>query len=190
MSIVVRSRMFVARHPWIHWATVVLLTTIVIAVEVGRVNDLEAARDRWGSTTAVLVATREHVPGDEVVAEWRDLPDAVIPPTAVTDPPAHPTLRRAITTGEVVVEADLVDEPGPAGHLDDGRAIVPISDPLLTVVEVGARVAVYADGITLADEATVVVEDGDIVYVAVDRRDAPMVAAAAQSRIASVVYVD
>ena len=58
------------------------------------------------------------------------------------------------------------------------------------IVEIGAAVAVYADGVVLADGAAVVDRRDDVVYLSIARDDAPMVAAAAQQRTASIVYVD
>jgi hypothetical protein len=54
---------------------------------------------------------------------------------------------------------------------------------------VGLDVTIYSDGLVLADEARIVQVDGSVVFVEVEATDAPMVAAAAQTRQASIAFI-
>ena len=94
-----------------------------------------------------------------------------------------------MTVGEVITAADLAIGPGPAAAADSGQVVVPVSDPLVVAPPIGATVRVYSDGLVLAADARIVDVVDDVVYVAVDERDGPAVAAAAQFRQASIVFV-
>jgi len=56
-------------------------------------------------------------------------------------------------------------------------------------VVVGLSVQVAADGIVLAAEAAVVETIDDVIFVAVAAREAPAVAAAAHSGLATLLYL-
>ena len=106
------------------------------------------------------------------------------------------TTLRTITG--VLAMADSRPKPGsaPRGKVvlgiqtttSDGEVVVPVSDPLLTTAPVGVSVSVYAEGLVLAADAHVVEVVGGVIFVAVDKSDGPIVAAAAQLRTASIVF--
>ena len=47
---------------------------------------------------------------------------------------------------------------------------MPVSDPLLTEPPIGVDVAIYSDGLVLADDARIVHVDGPVVFVEVNCR--------------------
>jgi hypothetical protein len=67
--------------------------------------------------------------------------------------------------------------------------VVALSDPLARDVTIGLAVQVSADGLVVADDATVTAVVDDVVFVAVRERDGPSVAAAAQQGLASLLYL-
>jgi hypothetical protein len=189
MHVAARARLVLARRPWLYWLIVVVLaTTIALAVS-ERVADLDAARRSWGDTRPVLVATAPLEPGDPIVALTVDVPVALLPIGALEDLPEGAHVRQRVSDGEMLTELDIADRPGPAALADGGTLVVALSDPLSHNVTIGLSVQVAADGIVLAEPATVVDLADEIVFVAVDAADAPAVAAAAQEGTASLLYV-
>ena len=64
-----------------------------------------------------------------------------------------------------------------------------LSDPLCRYLPIGLDVLVAADGLVLAESATVVDLVGEITFVAVAAAEGPAVAAAAQQGLASLLYL-
>ena len=189
MHVAARARLVLARRPWVYWAIVV---TLAAALAVG-VNDqltaLDEARHDWGSTRSVLVAGRPLEPGDPIEAHAVDLPVAAIPPGALDDLPDGARLRQRVAIGEVLTELDVTAAPGPAARATSGTVVVALSDPLSRGVVIGSRVQVAADGLVIAENATVVEVADDVIFVAVDAAAAPMVAVAARQGSASLLYL-
>ncbi|WP_420452775.1 hypothetical protein [Ilumatobacter sp.] len=183
-----RARYESARRPWIRWTAVAL---VAVAVGFGvhdRLAALDEARGRWGTTRRVLVARGDHEPGDRAAVDAVDLPSVAVPAAALS-PSARPGhLRRAVSDGEILVADDLASGAGPAAGAPPGSVVVPLGDPLVAAVEVGTTVDVYGEGLALATGGLVVRVVDEVVYVAVDPADAPLVAAAASARSASLAF--
>ena len=90
-----------------------------------------AARDRWGDTRPVVVATRDLAPGEVLdggATEVRDLPAAVMGEAVLAEAPAGAVVRHPILAGEPVVAARLA----PAG-LVGAAALVPAGERAVAV---------------------------------------------------------
>ena len=191
-----RVRLSLVRRPWIRWLVIVAIAVWAGVLVNDRLSAVAEARDRWTDRTTVAIATHPHEPGDVLAVEWRSLPDVAVPPDAITRAigreigiDAASVVRQRVGAGEVVVRSDLAAGSGPAAGADTGDVVVPVSDPLVVAPEVGSAVAVYSEGIVLAASAQIVRVDADVVFVAVDAADAALVAAAAQTRQASIVFL-
>lgn len=182
-------RLFAARRPWLRWVVITALAAWCGFVVHGRLGSIEAARTEWSERITVPVAVNPARPGEPLEWDWRELPAIAVPDDVVHAVPDDPEARRHVGRGEILVDADLVDGPGPAGGADPGEVVVPVSDPLVSRPEVGVAVAVYADGLVLAPSARIVRVDADVVFVAVAADEAPMIAAAAQTRQASLAFI-
>lgn len=160
----------------------------------------DEARDRWGQTRPVAVATRDLAMGDVVDSgafEVRDLPEAVLPdglPDGVGDPPSGAVVRHPVLAGEPIVPDRLAPDglTGAAALVPTGwRAVaVPLgpagAPPVVTgdLVDVLAVTAAATDGavqgrepaFALVEQALVVDVADDAVTVAVPGGDAPRVA--------------
>jgi hypothetical protein len=193
MHIAVTMRRVVARHPWVYWLTCLVLALAVAALVNRQVSALDATRREWGTTRRVLVAVADHQPGEPLRAEPRPMPIALVPEGAVLDADAGAHLdeivRQRVTSGEVVVSADLAPPNGPAALAAHGTMVVGIVDLLARDVRIGLAVQIVAEGVVLADDARIVAVADDVVFVAVQARTAPMVAAAAHDATASLVFV-
>jgi hypothetical protein len=189
MHVAARARLVIARRPWIYWSLVACLAAVAGLTVLAQVSALERARLEWGTTRAVLVADRSAGPGDEVAWRRVELPVAALPPGAVERWPDGGRLRQRIGEGEVLTEVDLASVAGPAGRADAGTVVVALSDPLSHSIGIGLRVQVAADGLIVADDAVVVDVADDVTFVAVERRDAATVAAAAQQGLAVLLYL-
>ena len=72
------------------------------------VGAADAARDRWGDTRPVVVATRDLAPGDVLdggATQIRDLPAGVMGDAVLAEAPAGAVVRHPILAGEPVVAA-------------------------------------------------------------------------------------
>lgn len=188
MNILRPLRLFFARRPGTYWSLVFVLA---VGVGVGVRSQLAAvddARRQWGDTQTAWVAANDTLPGEPIEAIRRELPLIAVPSNAVSEFDVGTVARQHISTGELIVAADVAVGRGPAAGAGDGQVVVPISDPLLATAPVGVDVSVYADGVVLASDALIVHVDDGVVFVAVDESDGPIVAAAAQLRSASIVF--
>jgi Flp pilus assembly protein CpaB len=165
------------------------------------VDGAGAARDRWGDTRPVVVATRDLEPGEVLdggATAVRDLPAAVLGEAVLAEAPAGAVVRHPIVAGEPVVAARLAPTGlvGAAALVPEGeRAVAVPAGPAPTPpLVVGDRVDVLAvlpaappgpgdvglpasdPAFALVEQAAVVdVADG-VVTVAVPEADAPRVA--------------
>ncbi len=185
-------RLALARRPWIRWLAIAAAAMTAGWLVLGQLQSVETARQSWTQRRTVFVATHDHAAGDPLVVEERDLPMAAVPASALDTAPVGGVARQRIGVGEVVTAVDVAVGPGPAAAADEGDVVVAVGDPLLqgamANVTVGLRVAVHSEGIVLADEGRIVAIDGDVVFVALDPADAPIVSAAAQTRLASLAF--
>jgi hypothetical protein len=189
MHVAARARLVLARRPWLYWLAVAVLAATVATHVHGASARSEEARQRWGATRSVLVASADLAPDGPIEVERRDLPVAALPARPLTDLPPGARLRQRVGAGEVLTEHDLVVAAGPAARAPAGTVVVGLSDPLSPDATVGSTVRVVAEGIVLAATATIVDVGDALVYVAVAADDGPTVAAAAQQGIASLLHV-
>lgn len=189
MHVAARARLVLARHPWFYWVVVAALAAAAAAVVHTRLAAIDAARDGWGSGRTVLVAQHRHEPGDPIRAALTVLPDAAIPDDALVDVPVGAVVRQRVGVGEVLTRLDITAGTGPAALAEPGTVVVGLYDPLARDVTPGLRVRVTADGLVLAGDAEVTGVADDVIFVAVDDRDAAAIAAAAQQGIASLLYL-
>ena len=174
-------------------ATGLLVTSLVASAE--------AARDRWGRTRPVVVATRDLSPGDTIEGsdvEVRTLPEAAAGSTALREAPTGAVVSQPVVAGEALVGQRLAPDglSGVAALVPAGQRAVavplgPMGAPPLAIgdlVDVLAVVPVAADGVAdagadtgepafpLAEDAMVVDVGEQSVSVAVPDVDAPRLA--------------
>jgi hypothetical protein len=173
----------------LYWAIVGALAAVLATGVHHRLAALERARHDWGATRSVVVAERTLEPGAAVAVRTVDFPVALIPPGAVSalEPPVE--LRQRVGEGEVLTELDIDAGSGPAARAAPGTVVVALSDPLSRNVDIGLSVQVAADGLIIAESATVVDTIDDVVFVAVAPSEGPTVAAAAQQGTAALLYL-
>jgi hypothetical protein len=186
---IARARIFSARHGWLRWAVVVLLAVTAGLATHRQLAAVEAERAAWGDTVEVVVAARNLAPDEVIAVDTISVPTAMAPPAALAALPDGARLRQRVTAGEILTNADITAAPGPAASAAPGMAVVALIDPLARNVAVGLDVRITSEGVTLADGATIVSVMDDVVYVAMAERDAPMVAAAAQAGLASLIFL-
>lgn len=189
MHVVARARLVLVRRPWIYWLVVVALSTLVAVTVHGQLSALDDARAEWGSTRRVHVALRQLDPGGPIDTRRVELPIALLPTGAITERPPDAVLRQRVAEGEVLTELDIAVRPGPAARAPEGTVVVAITDPLARVAPIGAPVRVAAEGLVVAESASIVDIVDDVVFVAVAPRDAPAVAGAAQRGLATLMYL-
>ncbi len=177
-------------------AGLALATALTVASQVSAAG---AARERWGRSRPVVVATRDLVPGEVVdggALEVRDMPDGMLPDGVIGgapgDSPAGAVVRQPILAGEPVVAARIAPHglTGAAALVPPGaRAVAvplgPSGAPPVTIgdlVDVLTVVPTGLDGVDrepafpLVEQATVVDVTDQAVTVAVPEDDAPRVA--------------
>ena len=199
MHVVARGRHWLARHPSVYWLAVISLAAVIGSGVAAQVSALEEARRAWGTTRTVLVATTDLAAGavlHDGVLETVALPDTALPNSALSTLPPGARLRQRVVIGEVLVAADVTDLPGPAAGAPDGTVVVALrTDHDLSTPGapggslVGLAVQVVADGLLLADDATIVDVSTESMFVAVDIDDGPAVAAAERAGVASLLFL-
>lgn len=183
------ARRFLARRPWIRRTAILTLAAAGGVMTWSMLQDVERARASWTDSRTVVVAAGDHEAGDVLRVRTIDIPLAVIPPDAVDASEVTDRTRatQRLADGEPIVRLDVARQ-GPTGLAPPDSVVVAVSDPLVPTAPLGAAVAVYAEGIVLADEGRVVDVTDVAILVAVAERDAPLVAAAAQMRTASLAF--
>jgi hypothetical protein len=161
-----------------------LAIVVVMAVAV-LVGPARLAASPHGPPTTVLVAARDLPVGHELTpddvrrASW---PRGLVPAGATTA--SRGTVTGPLPSGAVITSAHLAPAgSGVAAAVPAGQAAVTIPAELLPPLPAGARidlVAPDADGAAqvVATAATVVADEGELVWVAVDTTEAPAAAAA------------
>jgi len=195
MSFAYRStvavRRVLTRRPWLYWFAVVGLAAGLAAATEANLAAVRRARDTWGYTTAVWVATADIEPGQSVrgQAEMRPFANAMIPARAMTGSDPGGVARQRISKGEVITSVDIT-----AG--DNELSLVPVDWLAVVVAEsprsgatVGSAVRLAADGVMIADEALVIGEVDGSILVAVPEDVAPLIPLAAQSGTLTVLRV-
>jgi hypothetical protein len=164
-----------ARHRWLRRTLVIAAAVSVAATTFDRLERVDAARAEWGEGVGVLVATGEVDPGEPLRFEVRSIPSAMVPVGAVTTDRFDDPLvaRQRVTTGEVVVEADVTVD-GPLGLVPDGWLAVPVVESPPSGAATGERVQVVSEGAVIAPDALVVGREGDATLIAVPADAAPL----------------
>lgn len=184
-----RTRMLVARRPWIHWSVVAALAVLVGASVTVGLAGVRRERDAWGRSRSVLVATREVAPGEPLAGAvaQRTVPVAAVPAAALSIIAGSATAVQRISVGEMIVETDVATASGPRALLPERWLAIDIADVSNTrLFAVGDPAAVLAGGrIVAADAIVVAVTDTDVV-VGVPAEVAAVVADAANQRAAVV----
>ncbi len=189
MHVAASARLVLARRPWVYWVVVALLAATAAAVTQTQMSSIAAERNRWGATRSVLVASEPLEPGDPLAADLVELPIAAIAVGALIEHPVGAIARQRLAAGEMIMDVDIASGSGPAALAEPGTVVVALSDPLARDVVVGLAVQLVADGLVLAESATVTGIVDDVIFVAVARPDGPAVAAAAQQGIATIIYL-
>lgn len=195
MSIAYRSsvgvRRVLTRRPWLYWVVVIGLAGLLALATRANLTEVERARDSWGNTTTVWVATTDITAGQLVMgrAARRQFATAMVPTEAVVGSDITGVARQRISPGEVITAVDLT-------AADDQLALVPENWLAVVVAEsprsgatVGSQVRLVSDGVVIAEEALVVGEVDGSTLVAVPEAVAPLVPLAAQSGILTLLRV-
>lgn len=179
-SAAVTIRRILVKRPWIYWSLAVIAALATAASMLGRVDSIDAARESWGDTTQVWVATVDHAPGDPLTVAARDVPVAMVAATAATDVDGL-AARQQIAVGEIVDSIDVFAATGPQSMTPAGWLAVPITESPGSGARLGDRVHVVSDGIVIADDGLIVGQHDDVTLVAVPKEVAPSVPAAADA---------
>jgi hypothetical protein len=161
---------------------VALATTAFVATHVHG-ERVERARLAWGRAAPVLVASSRVEPGDDLAAlvEVQQLPEPVLPPTALATLPPGAVARQRVDPGEVITDADVGNGTGMRALVPDGWLGVAVVEAVPSGAAVGDGVVVASAGVELATDAVVVGVGLDVVHVAVPAELAATVAAGAVS---------
>ncbi|MCU1368755.1 MAG: hypothetical protein JWN39_4394 [Ilumatobacteraceae bacterium] len=189
MRLLANVRMQLARRPWVRWVFVAVLALGVGGSVASGLAGVRRERDAWGRSTTVYVATQDLVAGDPVggALERREVPEAMVPDSALVALPAGSTATQRIGRGEIVTDGDIVDTTGPQALIPTGWLAIDVTDVANpTLFAVGDSAAVLAGGASVAVAAVIVEVTATDVVVAVPLADAPTVAAAANERTAVI----
>ena len=170
-----------------------VVTVVVVLAVAGR----GAARSPWGPPVPIVLAAADLVPGQVVAAgdlrtaQW---PSALVPPGRLDDTrdAVGQVLAVGAPTGTPLTTRHIAPA-GVAAGLDDGRVAMPVPLPTGTELAPGQQVDVHAGaqlrGRVVARAATVLAVGDGVVWLAVDRVDAPRVANAAATGALTVVLL-
>jgi hypothetical protein len=181
MNVAARGRYELARRPWLYRtlvAAVAVTCGLVVADATAAIDD---ARDSWGVTRTVIIASADIAPGEELAGRTSRAvrPVPALPEAALASVPAGAVARQRIAAGEALVPADVAATAGPRSLVPDGWSAVAVAEVVPSGTAVGDPVVAAAGGVVLAGEGLVVGHAGDAVLVAVPADDAPHVAHAA-----------
>lgn len=183
MSIAARLRLGLARSPWLYWAIVAVLAGTAGLLVMRAASGVDAARQSWGETRQVVVASRTIEPGGPLdgFVSRREMPSPVVPADAVTDLDADAVARQRIAAGEIVVAHDVAPSAAPQSLIPAGWLAVAMSEPVASGAAVGDAVSVATGGIVVASDGLVVGVVGEARLVAVPADEAAQVAQAAST---------
>jgi hypothetical protein len=181
--------MFFTRRRWAYWMIVTMISAVVAWSLQQHAASVEHARSSWGTTRTVMVATADLQPDGALDAIALEMPAAMVPSAAIAEIPPGARVHQRVMDGEIITAADLVAADGPAAHAQAGSVVVGVIDPLTRNGSIGLIVQVVSEGVVLAEHGTVVAVVDEVIFVAVDEREAPSVAAAAQSGLASLLFL-
>lgn len=186
-------RRLLTRRPWLYWCAVCCLAAALATAARSNLAEVGRARDSWGETTHVWVATAHIEPGDALadLVERRFVARAMVPDQAVPTSSAQPAgrARQRISPGEIITIVDITST-------DDDLALVPIGWLAVVIDEsprsgaaVGSAVQLAADGIIVAKEALVIGDVNGSTLLAVPEAIAPLIPVAAALGTLTVLRV-
>lgn len=179
-SAAVTVRRILVKRPWIYWSLATVAALGTSASLLGRTDSIDAARDSWGETRIVWVATSDHAPGEPLSATRREAPIAMVADSASIDV-AGLVARQHIAAGETIHDVDVLADTGPQAMTPPGWLAVPISESPASGARLGDRVQVVSDGFVITAEGLVVGRHDDVTLVAVPSDVAPTIPAAADA---------
>lgn len=184
------SERWAALPPRARAVTVVVLALALVTTAEARV---QIATQRWGGEpTTVLVAERDHAPGELPVVRTERRPRALVPPGAASADTAASELALALPTGAVLTDSHL-DPAGPGATLPAGLRAVPIPVEDRWGVTAGGWVDVWDIGgragtghLVAGQRAVLELDEGDerappVAIVALATDEVPAVTAALAS---------
>lgn len=188
MGVIPRLRMVMGSRPWIYWLCASVIALIITASMRCTQAEVQRARDRWGTTSAVLVASRNIAPGERLdgAVIQRELPRAMVAAMALDVLPTGATARQRIAAGEIVVGLDVATRAGPLALLPAGWLAVAVPDQRSELFAVGDAAVVLSGGETISDSAIVVGVIENDVLVGVPQTTAAAVADAVNQHTAVV----
>jgi hypothetical protein len=178
-------RRVVARHPLVYWCAVGVLAAGLAGSVLGSRSRIDAAARAWGRTVPVWVTTAPVGAGRPVLAERREYPAAMVPPSAADRIGDGAVAAHALASGEVITDSDIVD--GSVGLVPAGWLVVALPAPDLGV-DAGDRVRLFSFGSVLTD-GVVLMRGDDHVEVGLPADRAGQVTAAAVAGDLSVALV-
>ena len=189
-----RTRVRLARRPWLVWAGVAVATFLLVGVARRPAADAAAARAQWGTTRSVLVATAAvpvGTPVREARLATRALPAALVPHEALTDAPPDALIVRELQAGEIVVAPDLGTGDARFALVPAGHVVMALARPSAMVpARAGDHVLVVGDPAAGAPVPAVVIEvSAGAVLIAVTPEGAVALAPVALASSDSVAIV-
>jgi hypothetical protein len=180
-------RSFIARHRATYWIGVGCLTAAVVWTLVAQSRGVAAARDRWGTPVSVWMTAGDTPTGEPIVAERREVPQAMLPRHALTVAlPAGAVAMRPLSGNAILVSTDI--GRGRLPLLTQGsRAVAIATDDGTIALAVGDHVDLVSAGAVLATDGVVLEVRPGAVLVGVLADRAPAVAAAALERLVVAV---
>lgn len=146
---------------------VVALATLTAANIHRRATALEEARLSWGKTVDVWVASRDLEVGEPVAGNVRrvETPEALVAPSSLTRPVG--TVRQMVDEGTPLTRADVSVRTDELALVPEGWAAVAVIERIGSGAQIGDRVDVTSEGVTIAQGALVIGEVDEATLLAV-----------------------
>jgi hypothetical protein len=182
VHVTARARIELARRPWIRWLVVVTTAAGAWTTVDGARSSLDHRIAAWSTTTEVVVAVADVPSGAPLAAATvvRAYPVALVPATARRSIGPDDLASRTVAAGAIVTDVDVAGA-GRDELVPPGWVVVTVREAVPSGVGRGDVVVVAADGVAIAEQARVVGVDDDLVTLAVDATDGPVVAASTTS---------
>jgi hypothetical protein len=168
---------------------IVALAASVAAAVHHRMMRLDAERAAWGAKAQVWVSDGIHAIGDEIAAVRSEVPAAVAPADAVGDSPIGMVARQRIGRGEIITDGDVMAPGDEDALVPAGWLITPLDESTPSGAAIGERVQVVSGGYVIADRGVVVGFVEEVTLVALPADIAPLVPAAAESAVVTLLRI-
>lgn len=145
-ALLARARTILGRRPWLFWAVVLVIGSVVALRVHGAERAAAAAQHGWGRSRTVWVATRDVAAGGALPAAARSYPAAMVPRTAITHAPDGPAAR-SVSAGEVLTEPDVASGVTPPA----GWVVLALPGDHAPVLSAGDAVALFGGGTRRCD---------------------------------------